>query len=418
MLPPSLVDAVRRLRRTAAFADLVIICITRRPEQAAKVTPTDVPVEIIRSDLTDAREMRQLLQPFLAGLCGVVCRGDKNVQYFRRLLPLLPAHISVPTDEALLASTHKHLMRQKFAEYAPAITPQFVRISAPGTENADKVEARMAYPVIVKPTNLASSLLVQLCRSRAELERVLKKTFAHIQRIYDAEERTDRPHVVVEEYLEGALYSIDAYITGDGTVYCCPPLRYIPAKQLGVDDFFIYKRFLPAGLSAAEVARATAVAEQAVHAVGLTASSAHIELIRTRAGWKIIELGPRLGRFRHQMYGLAYGIDHSLNDIKVRLGLPPEISHRRKSYCAGYCIYPHTEGKLRTIHGLRELETRSDIRGLKVFAEPGDPCRMAKHGGHALAEFLVIATTKAAFGQVTQHIEKTVAVDIDNNLTK
>ena len=418
MLPASLVEAVRQLRGLSEFADLGIVCLTRSPEKVARLETGGVPVEVLPSDLTDKQEMRAVLRPFAADIRGVVCRGDKNIQYLRRLLPLLPKDVPLPTDEALQASTHKHLMRQKFAAHAPEITPAFVRVSAPGSRSIARIERAMSYPVIVKPTSLASSLLVQSCHSRAELAVTLQKTFSQIQKVYQAEGRAERPHVIVEAYLEGELYSIDAYAAATGEIWCCPPLRYIPAKQLGIDDFFIFKRYLPAGLSRAETVQANAAAEKAIRAVGLTASSAHVELIRTKDGWKVIELGPRLGRFRHQMYSVTYGIDHSLNDIKIRLGLPPIIPTRRQAFCAGYCIYPFAEGRLREIRGLRHLETMPEVIGINVFAKPGDPCKFAKNGGHALAEFLVRAQTAGQFKALTERIESVIRVIVDQKELK
>jgi hypothetical protein len=231
--------------------------------------------------------------------------------------------------------------------------------------------------------------------------------------VYEQEERNEKPHVIVEEYMEGDLYSIDAYISASGKAYCCPPVRYIPAKHLGIDDFFIYKRFVPAGLSDKEVELASAAAQKAVSAVGLTSSSAHIEIIHTKHGWKIIELGPRLGRFRHDMYGRAYGIKHSLNDIKVRLGLEPEIPKTLMEYCCAYSIYPLKEGKLRSIHGLGELEQYEEVIQLKVFAQVGDDCIFAKHGGHSLAELIIATPIRERFDKIIKFTEENVTAHID-----
>ncbi|HEY1645203.1 MAG TPA: hypothetical protein VGF75_02345, partial [Candidatus Saccharimonadales bacterium] len=200
---------------------------------------------------------------------------------------------------------------------------------------------------------------------------------------------------------------------GDGEIYVCPPVAYIPAKQIGIDDFFLFKRFMPTKLSASEIEGANGVTKKAIKAVGLEYSSAHVELVLTKNGWRVIELGPRLGRFRDRMYGLSYGIDHSLNDVKLHLGLKPEINTKLIRYSAAYSIYPHHEGKLTAIKGLDKVIGSPYLQWHKVFAEPGKQVAFAKHGGHALAELLIASEDKSEFDKLANEIEQHVYAKVD-----
>ena len=295
----------------------------------------------------------------------------------------------------------------------PGITPVAVEITNPSPSNINRIEKEVSYPAIIKPANLFSSLLIQVCNNQAELKKSLASVFTKIKETYKQRGIHESPQIIVEQYIEGECYSIDAYVMEQNQVFFCPPVRYIPAKQIGIDDFFLYKRYVPTDLSESDIKTANTAVKKAISALGLTYSSAHVELIRSDRGWKIIELGPRIGRFRHLMYRLAYGIDHSLNDAKIHLGLKPDIPNKLIKYCAAYSIYPPKEGKLKIINGLELLKSTQEIKNLQVFSQPGDQALFAKNGGHALAEFLVVSDDKKRFDEIIKEVEKQAHAVID-----
>jgi biotin carboxylase len=410
-LPRSVVKAVRALRKIDEFTGLEVLLLSEDPGKYANLAADDV--TLVRCNFDDPANLETVLAEYRGAIVGVTCRGDKYVQHLRRVLPMLPSSVPVASDQSLAATTNKQLMRAAFERGHPEITPKFLRVHDASDETIISVEKTMSYPVIVKPADLVSSLLIQSCVNPDELQAALKHTFETVGTLYQQEDRRKSPEVLVEEYLEGDFYSIDAYVTEAGKYYFCPPVAYIPAQQIGIDDFFLYKRLLPTNLSDEQIKAANLAASNAMAAVGLQFSSAHIELVLTKDGWKIIELGPRIGRFRATMYRLGYGIDHSLNDVRARLGLEPDIPSKLRRYCAAYSIYPEKEGSLSQIQGLETLETMREITNLKVYAQPGARCRFAKNGGHALAEFIISADTETEFQELTNWIEKNVHADID-----
>lgn len=367
-----------------------------------------MPIDVVPCSFKTDAEIEAALAPYKERIRAVVCAGEKHIQYLRKVIPHLPPSVLVPSPRALEIATNKRLMRETFLQHAPEITPKFVQVHDDSDATVERVEAALQFPVIVKPANLASSLLVQSCYNRAELEKALRKIFDRISPIYEREGRQSAPEVLVEEYLEGDFYSIDAHVREPGDVYFCPPVGYVPAKQLGIDDFFLYKRFVPTKLTEAEVAAANETVARALAAIGLTYSSAHVELVLTSRGWKVIELGPRLGRFRHLMYQTSYGINHYLNDVLVHLGEKPRIGNTLLQHCAGYIIYPETEGTLQEIAGLDELKKDPALLLLHVFMQPGNISLHAKHGGRAAAEFVIAGKDAAAFNKTMTFVEDTI----------
>lgn len=388
-----------------------VLFLTRYPANYLQVNMHGMPLEVHACDFEDDDAMSRLIEPYRDRIAAVACRGDKQVQFLRRLIPHLPDSVPVSSAESLQAATNKRLMREWFGQSYPEITPSYVRVYGPGAESVAAVEAAMGYPVIVKPASLVSSLLIQKCQDAEQLAAALDGVFEAIDRIYQREDRKDAAEVIVEEYLSGDFYSVDCYVREDD-MYFCPPVAYIPAQALGIDDFFLYKRFVPTALTPEQTEACFEATRKAVRALGLTFSAAHVELILTQSGWKIIEVGPRLGRFRHSMYKLGYGIDHSYNDLAVHLDRPAVVADTLVAACTAYSIYPDQEGTLEWIEGIDRLRHDPAVHGLKILAAPGERVYFAKNGGKALAEFIISTPDKAHFDELTAYVESTVKASI------
>jgi hypothetical protein len=122
------------------------------------------------------------LKPYQSSLLAIVCRGEKHVADLARLVPFVP-YLKLPTSDSLLWSTDKIAMRRCLAAYNPAISPHYTVIKNSSASSLERVERYIGFPLVVKPANLASSLLVTICFHSEELEEVLKKTFKKIKKI-------------------------------------------------------------------------------------------------------------------------------------------------------------------------------------------------------------------------------------------
>jgi len=408
-LVDSIFSATDRLRlEYPEYAHLKLILIANDLSKYEQHQFRDRVTHVLKCDFDNQESIAAALSPYVDNVVGVICRGDKQVQYLRRVIPMLPKKLLLASVEALEISTNKKLMRKVFTANYPQITPKYIQVGDASDASIGQVMQHMDFPVIIKPAQLASSLLIQSCVDKDALTRDLQRTFASIVEIYKKEERMEQPQVIVEEYLQGDFYSIDAYVDANGLVACCPPIAYIPAKQIGIDDFFLYKRFLPTSLTDRQIADANRAAEQAILAIGLRSSTAHVEMVLTRQGWKIIELGPRVGRFRPDMYMYGYKIDHSYNDIKIHLGLPMDIPTQLVNYVSAYSIYPDREGELVELAGWEKLISNPLVVTKRLFAQPGDLCQPAKFGGHALAEFIIACEDRQVYLDLVSYIETQV----------
>lgn len=372
--------------------------------------PKQEGVTYIYCDITNESELQETLAPYLQHIAGIFYAGESNVQLVRKLRNLLPQHMLVASNSSLEIATDKKLMREAFRAHFPEITPSFLEVKDSHPSTIAAVESKLAYPVIIKPANLASSLLIQACHDREELQNALTSAFQTIRQTYEINHREAKPTLIVEEYLEGDFYSVDAYVMKADKVFTCPPVAYVSNKQRGIDDFSLYKRWIPVTLTSNQLKDLDEVTRKAIESVGLTHSTVHVELVLTKRGWKVIELGPRMGRYRHNMYEYGYAFNHCLNDARIHLGLEPVISDKLQNYCAAYSLYPEKEGLFVTIDGIDILEKDPNVTHLNVSLRPGAPCLYAKNGGKLAAEFYVSAPDKHAFETSVSAIEKNVHI--------
>lgn len=344
---------------------------------------------ILSVDFDNRNEMQSTIKPYVDDILTATCLGDGNVPLLRKVIPFLP-NCTLPTETSLRWTTEKIEMRELLRNYDAKIAPKSTVVHDSSTETIDKIEKIVGYPLVVKPSGLAASLLVSICYHREELEKVLQQTTKKIEQLYKTKRGRGIPRILVEEFMEGDMYSIDAYVSSDGRIHFVPLVYVKTGREVGFDDFFGYMRMTPTQLNKLHTEEAHEVAVKSIKAVGLRSTTCHIELLRTEDGWKVIELGPRIGGFRHEMYELSYGIDHSLNDILIRLpGGRPIIPAKAKGYTAVLQFYAKKEGVLEKIQGIYKVQALKTIVRVSIKKEPGDKCTYAKHGGDPVLEVVL-----------------------------
>jgi len=132
-----------------------------------------------------------------------------------------------------------------------------------------------------------------------------------------------------------------------------------------------------------------------VKALGLRSTTVHVELMKTVKGWKIIELAPRMGGFRHTMYSWSFGTNHILNDILIRIPQKPVIPKKRKGFTAVFKIFGKTEGTLEAIRGLKKIRSLESFVHVNVKKKKGDSLLYAKNGGGSVVEVALFNKVRA-----------------------
>lgn len=192
---------------------------------------------------------------YVAGALGLVCNSQ----------------------ECTRRSTNKHAMRLAF-ERAHLPSPKSV-LCGPDT---DLAALRLAYPVIVKPTDRSGSRAITRLEGPDGLAAAVSAALAE----------SFEKRALIEEFAPGSEYSVE-YVSWRGEHHF---LAVTKKYTTGAPHFIETGHLQPAGLPDALQARVRAVVERALDALGVENGASHSELKIDRAGQiRLIEIGARMG---------------------------------------------------------------------------------------------------------------------------
>jgi hypothetical protein len=332
---------------------------------------------VVKCDFTKSHKIAEALVPYQEEFLAITCRSEQNMARFAQVIPHVP-YLRTPTPESLKWASDKYEMRRRMKLYDSAITPKFTLLKSNTKEERERVIAKIGFPMIIKPTNLAASLFVSICYHEEDLEKSLKTTLSKLKKAYENDNRLEEPKVIVEQFMDGDMYSIDSYVGARGKVEHCPLVKVKTGKSIGHDDFFGYLQITPPIFKRSTVEKAEDVAEKAIHALGLRSTITHTELMKIDDEWKVIEIGARMGGFRHELHMLTCGIDHSLNDVLVRV--PAKVNVPKK--CSGYACamkwFASTEGVILEMKGVKKIEGLESFHKIDINKKVGDKALFAQ----------------------------------------
>lgn len=354
---------------------------------------------IIEADFDRPEEIANQCGPELSAAAGLICTYENYV--------IAKAHIAAALNlpslsiESAMLCTDKAAMRQAFAKYDPNITPQYVEVAC--EDDILQKTSHLTYPLMFKPANLVKSLFVTKCHTPEQLKRTFTATKDKIEQAYlDQHIYGRKPHFVVEEFMEGHLYSVAAFVDIAGRPHFCQGVASLAnGNERGHNDNFLYSRILPANLNQRQQDEIFRVAEAGVRALNMTSSPAHIEIIFDGAKAKIVEIGARIGGYRPRMYKLSYGINMFEQEVLVCTGKQPRPGGDFRQYCGVYELFPQSQGKLSHITNFSpEKYTYTSRKTM-----PGMQVGPAKDGYKAACFIIVSSPDAGAFSTMCAEID-------------
>ncbi len=371
----------------------------------------------VSCDFSKPSKIVEALLPYQKELLAITCRSEQYMGRFMQILPHVP-YLRTPTTESLKWSSDKYEMRKRFRLYNKKITPKFTLVKKNSADERDRVIKKIGFPMIIKPTNLAASRFVSICYHAEELEQTLRRTFRDIKKAYEQDDRLEDPKVIAEEYMEGDMYSIDSYVNSRGKVYHCPLVKVTTGKKIGHDDFYNYLQMTPSGLKSETVARAEATAEAGIHALGLRSTIAHTELMKIDNEWKVIEIGARMGGFRHLLHSLSCDINHTLNDVLIRMPKRPILPKKCKGYACAMKWFAPKEGKIIEMKGIKKIEQLNSFHSITVNKKIGDRAIFARNGGRSIFNLFLYNSDRAQLLADIRRVEKMVDIKVQTRAKK
>ncbi|MET8998775.1 ATP-grasp domain-containing protein [Amycolatopsis sp. NPDC004169] len=243
---------------------------------------------------------------------------------------------------------------------------------------AAEVAAQVGLPAIVKPVNGAGSNLVRTVSTVEELAAAYELLAARLPE--SADPRYHRrlgtldpaTTFLVEGFLDGPEYAVDVLIR-DGVV---EPVEVLDKPLIDERKFELALSCPPAGLTGERIALITAAAAEAVLALGLDNTVAHVEVIDdVRRGPTIVEVnaGRPAGSIMPLLGKLRTGIDVFAELTALALGAPPPPREPAKLPIplAMLILYAAGSGTLTGIGGLDEVAALPEVIDVVTTVSPG-----------------------------------------------
>ena len=257
------------------------------------------------------------------------------------------------SSETALIATDKYRMMEVFKEYSVP-HPWFFKVNK--RQELMIIKKEIDYPCIIKPIDNSGSRGVILVQSESEL----------LDAYYYSANESKSGSVIVQEYLIGKEVSVEVMVQNNQ-----PHVIAITDKTTTGAPFFVEMgHSQPSQLNEKEI---TEIAKKAVNAVGISRGPAHVEIMVTNNGPKLIELGARLGGdyITSHLVPLSTGIDLVKATILDSCGMDFCIECTLSKTSIIQYLTTST-GTVQEIHGIDEAKQVPGVVDVKLFKEVGD----------------------------------------------
>jgi biotin carboxylase len=335
---------------------------------------TDLADRFLPVDLKDVEGLAAAARGIQAefGLDGVFTAGTD----FSASAAYVAGQLGLPgiPYEAAIAASDKLKMRSVLAA-AGVASPRFIEATS---SSGLAAAAALSFPLVVKP---ADSMGARGCRSvlnGPELEAAVAAALPF--------SRTGR--VIVEEYVEGPEFSIDALVEGDEIL-----IRGIADRHIFFDPYFVeLGHTMPSAADPEIQEEVLRVFRLAVRALGITLGVAKGDMKYCPARREAVvgEIAARLsgGYMSGWTYPYASGIDVTREALLLSVGLPLSAARQRKGgrvsdvavrgfatdmgWISAERAFISIPGTVAAVEGSIEAERMPYVKQLFLRVGPGD----------------------------------------------
>lgn len=258
------------------------------------------------------------------------------------------------SEETAIVSTDKFLMKERFmANGIPCAKGKVI--------STEKDASDMVFPVIVKPRDNSGSRGVKLCNNLQELE----------ETIQEALDNSKKDTVLVEEFIEGREFSIEAlHYDGKSEV-----IQFTEKKTTPFPYNVELGHIQPANISEEQKNQIRRIISLIGSALNFEYCPSHTELKINDRGIFIIETSPRLGGdyITSLLTPLSTGINMEDQLLHIALGEHVDVTIGRIDRAAGVRFFDLPLGVVKSIHlDADKFLSNSNIVDFSLDVKKGD----------------------------------------------
>ena len=264
------------------------------------------------------------------------------------------------SEECAVKATDKAEMRKALGDAGVPI-PTFFR--AASEEEFWAAVAKLTPPFMIKPADSSGSRGIFKIEPGQDDKAALASAYAY------SKNASHNGVVVVEEFMEGPEVSVET-LTVDGV---CHVVQITDKQTNGAPHFVETGHSQPSTLPEDIKEQIREVTIAANRAIGITLGPSHTEIIVTKDGPKIVELGARLGGdcITTHLVPLSTGVNMVRACIQIALGERPDIEPA-KNCGSAIRYFPQKAGVIQSITGLEEAEKMPGVKQISIVHNLGE----------------------------------------------
>ncbi|AUG99985.1 carboxylate--amine ligase [Prodigiosinella confusarubida] len=296
-------------------------------------------------------------------------------------------HIPCMSVETAMMARNKDLARVRYGEHH--VPSAKFKIVSTFSEALDAAET-IGYPVVLKPTNTASSQNVFFINGQEQLH----DAFAVIENFTTSYMGFSvRKEYLIEEYLDGPEFSVEIFLVKGNVVFAEVTEKVTSPLPYFVEMFHIF----PTSVLEDKKSHMIGITRQALESIGFTSGPAHVEVKYTKTGPRIVEVNGRPGgdNITSDLIPGAYQINIFRQAVRNALEQPVTFTVDNPASCAvGYICAPR-DGIFVSIENLAfVLQDPVVIRSV-INVKPGDCVTVPKSSDDRLGYIIIKMDTPA-----------------------
>ncbi|MBN2353433.1 MAG: ATP-grasp domain-containing protein [Spirochaetales bacterium] len=259
--------------------------------------------------------------------------------------------------ETALNATDKGRMRKVLREHGVP-QPDFIELAR--GERAEVALEKLSFPLVVKPVDNMGARGVRRIDTLPELKAAVSSAIIF--------SRAGR--VIVEEYVDGSEYSLDAIVWRGK-----PALCGLAARHISFEPYFVEMgHTMPAVLDEQTKRKIVDVFFRGIRAIGIDNGAAKGDLKLSPSGPKVGEIAARLsgGYMSGWTYPYASGVDVTRSALRIAVGLPPLDLEPREAAWSAERAFISIPGRVARVDGVPEARAVPGVMDLFLRVRPGE----------------------------------------------
>jgi len=345
-------------------------------------------------DLKDREGIEKLARSILenGGLAGVMTAGTD----FSASVAWVAEKLGLPgiSFEAALDASDKERMRKRFKE-AGVPSPEFIVID---NERGEALDLPFSWPVVVKPVDNMGSRGCRRVDGQAELKTAVAEAMAF--------SRSGR--VIVEEYMEGPEFSVDALVY-QGEITICG----FADRHIFFPPYFIEMgHTIPSSIDPAEMRPLVEAFKKGVKALGIANGAAKGDVKLTSRGPMIGEIAARLsgGYMSGWTFPYSSGVLPTRGAIEIAMGKKPGSLENKWNWTSAERAFISIPGEVLSIRGIETAKVMPFVRDVFTRVKSGSKVKFPENNVTKCGNIISAAFNRESAAEAAENAARQILI--------